>query len=184
MAPDSGLQARVAQLEEELATQRAQVRGPAQDGQLQALGASRAPRRRPRPVRHTHRPPWSTLAGRGGSYQRRAVRTGVGPPVGAAAAPLTPRHEQGHILAADRDARPALSSSAAAAAAAVHTQPPLPLPQANEQRYRLLEGKHTALVAEKEKLFQENEALRQVRLQTGCCRPARATAPVPSCCLR
>ena len=40
-----------------------------------------------------------------------------------------------------------------------------PLPrclQANEQRYRLLEGKHTALVAEKDKLFQENETLRQV----------------------
>ena len=34
--------------------------------------------------------------------------------------------------------------------------------QSNEQRYRLLEGKHTALAAEKEKLFQENETLRKV----------------------
>lgn len=34
--------------------------------------------------------------------------------------------------------------------------------QSNENRYRLLEGKHVALVAEKEKLFQENETLRQV----------------------
>ena len=177
MAPDSGLQARVAQLEEELATQRAQVRAPAQGRQLRALGACRAPRRRPRPVRHAHRPPWSTPAGRGCSYQCRAVRTGVGAPAGAAAAPLTPCHKQGHVSAADRDARPALSSSAAAAAA---DRPPPPL-QANEQRYRLLEGKHTTIVAEKEKLFQENEALRQVRPQ-GCCRPALATATVPSCC--
>ena len=38
-----------------------------------------------------------------------------------------------------------------------------PLLQTNEQRFRLLEGKHTALVAEKDKLFQENETLRQVR---------------------
>ncbi len=34
--------------------------------------------------------------------------------------------------------------------------------QSNEQRYRLLEGKHAAVAAEKEKLFQENEALRKV----------------------
>ena len=36
--------------------------------------------------------------------------------------------------------------------------------QATEQRYRLLESKHTALATEKDKLFQENETLRQVRM--------------------
>ena len=39
--------------------------------------------------------------------------------------------------------------------------------QANEQRYRLLESKHVALVAEKENLFQENETLRQVPTDGG-----------------
>lgn len=65
------------------------------------------------------------------------------------------------------------------------------LPQANEQRYRLLEGKHTSLVAEKEKLFQENEALRQVRLQSVCCssnclawlRPESVRWPSRAACL-
>lgn len=77
MAPDSGLQARVAQLEEELATQRAQVRAPAQGWQLRKLGASCAPRGPSWALSRARLPSRSTFAGRGGGHQRRAGCTGA-----------------------------------------------------------------------------------------------------------
>ena len=178
MAPDAGaLQSRVAQLEEELATVVAQV---LEEGHGHRLFGCRAvlPSACMDPLlQHTKPYPCLCCAGRGGSHRRRAGLAGGRVCRGGHCARclllcMSPEVHQRFYwqLREQRTTRPPLPPPRR------HRCPPLL--QANEQRFRLLEGKHTALVAEKDKLFQENETLRQVSRRTDL---ARSSQGRPKC---
>jgi hypothetical protein len=100
-------------------------------------------------------------AGRGGSHRRRAGLAG-GRVCCLGALPTLPAAV--HVYSGASAVLLAATRAGAHPPPTPATLPPPrpPLLQANEQRFRLLEGKHTTLVAEKDKLFQENETLRQV----------------------